>query len=289
MKDPSGFISNVIMSSASKVGPGIGCGGSNGNYDTGLVSTGIIYSSSTMLYGPGVDTQQVFRDAIIHGFTATETYNQALLNQRIDAMIEFAKLQAKEKNASGWWERNYEDVKDLLKATSSKIGRWVDNDVYYNDWYYDTEITGIKVTEKEGSWCSVFVTYNMITAGLSDAEANVKIFPTKEEAKANNFKASAGIMQWYESQGRYHTIEEVIAGTYTPKKGDIFFKEGDREFHSGLVTEYNTNSKKISTVDGNTTKTIGSNIGYGVFEHEKKDINNYIGFGDNYYSKVGGT
>ena len=199
--------------------------------------------------------------------------------------------QANERYAFAWWERNYEDVKDLLKATSSKIGRWVDNDVFYNDWLYDYEKTGKKVTGENGSWCSTFVTYNMEAAGLSDAESNTNIFPTKEEAKDLDFQVSANLKTWYENQidlngnSRYHTVDEVIAGTYTPKKGDIFFKpQGGSSIHSGFVTEYDTNNKKISTVDGNTTNTPKSEIGYGVFEHKNRDINNYIGFGDNFYS-----
>ena len=93
------------------------------------------------------------------------------------------------------------------------------------------------------------------------------------------------LKSWYESQGRYHSIEEVIAGTYIPKKGDVFFKNTTgNDLHSGFVTEYNKNAKKVSTVDGNTNNSPDEPTGYGVFEHNNRNVVNYIGFGDNFYS-----
>ena len=206
----------------------------------------------------------------------------------------------KETSAEEWWERYYKDVKASLKATSSKIGRWVDNDVKFNDWFYDYEkigdkVTGKKVTGPEGSWCSVATTYFMQKGQLTEKDENgnavvlpTAIFPTKEEAQILHFEASKNVKSWYESQGRYHSIEEVQAGTYTPKKGDIFFKYTiGNDLHSGLVTEYNKEKKKISTVDGNTNNSPDNPIGYGVFEHKNRDIGNYIGFGDNFYNGGG--
>ena len=289
-KDPSGFISVSSMSMASSASVLGDCGG-GGSESVGLVSTGMILTSSTLLYGPGVQVsiQQTFKD-IIYGFAGTEIDTNALRDARIEAMVNYATIIANEEtSAEEWWERNYKDVKGLLKATSSTIGRWVDNDVKFNDWYWDNTTT-------YKSWCSVAVTYFMQKGQLTEKDENgnavalpTAIFPTKDEAKALHFEASENVRSWYESQGRYHSIEEVNAETepYIPKKGDIFFKFDGKNLHSGLVTGYDKEKKKISTVSGNTTNTPKSNIGYGVFEHKNRDIAKYIGFGDNFYTGGG--
>ena len=268
--DPSGFISNVIMSSASKVGPGISCGGSNGNYDTGLVSTGIIYSSSTMLYGPGVDTQQVFRDAIIHGFTGTEeadNLNNLLetfrtINNRIDVMINWAIAQAN--FPAGFWERNYDN------------SNRVDNDVIYNDWYYGN-------TTSHFAWCSVFVIYNGVAAQLSDVDImgnSIVVMPSHEIAINNNLKGVANLQSWYTNQGRYFSTENVNSGTYVPHKGDVFFvKNGS---HTGLVVSYDANTQIVTTVEGNTDPDDGYN-GYAVMSKQRK-LSKIKGFGYNMYT-----
>ena len=75
-KDPSGFISASNMSGASTSRSSFGCGG--GGESTGLVSTGMILTSSMLLYGPGVNSniQTSFKNSIINGFTSTQLQNE---------------------------------------------------------------------------------------------------------------------------------------------------------------------------------------------------------------------
>ena len=288
-KDPSGFMSDVIMTKASKTGPGIsGCGGGS----QGLVSNGMILTTSTLLYGPGVNSniQQAFKDTIIHGFTGTDIDVQTLRNARIDLMIASAKGQANRAVASVYWERGYKDLENSIDTNSNDTGEWKDNDVEYNDWYWGNSVSGTQY-----GWCTIYIIYNASYADLTDInhdniEVKVKtsILPSKDEAKKFGLQESKNLKTWYESQGRYHSIEEVNAGTYIPKKGDVFFKNTrGYDLHSGFVTEYDTDDMKVSTVDGNTTDTKESNIGYGVFEHKRREVKNYIGFGDNFYTGGG--
>ena len=108
------------------------------------------------------------------------------------------------------------------------------------------------------------------------------ILPSKEEYQKNKLEVSANLKSWYEGQGRYHSIEEVDAGTYIPKKGDIFFKTGLD--HSGLVTKnYVKGDETIGTVEGNTTKIKDNPNGYAVITRDRR-MSTIIGFGENYYS-----
>ena len=99
---------------------------------------------------------------------------------------------------------------------------------------------------------------------------------------SNGLHKTENLKSWYESQGRYHSIEEVIAGTYTPKKGDVFIRKDVK--HSGLVTEnYVKGSETIGTVEGNTTKIQDNANGYAVITRDRR-MSTIIGFGENYYN-----
>ena len=67
-KDPSGFISVSSMSRASYSSTFSYCGG--GNESVGIVSSGMILTSSTLLYGPGVQ-----KDNLIYSFASTYNKN----------------------------------------------------------------------------------------------------------------------------------------------------------------------------------------------------------------------
>ena len=238
-KDPSGFISvnNMSRVSYSSVLSNCGNGGSQG-----LVSSGMILTSSNLLYGPGIDgnIQQTFKNTIIHGFTNTEiqdtiTPNDILesfrtINNRIDDMINWAIVQAN--FPAGFWERNYDN------------SNRVDNDVIYNDWYWGN-------TTSHFSWCSVFVIYNGITAQLSDVDIlgnSTEIMPSYETARANNLQGVSNLKNWYTKAGRYHPTSEVNNNTYIPQKGDVFFIKDSKNSHTGLVISYDIANKTVTTI-----------------------------------------
>ena len=276
-KDPSGFISvnNMSRVSYSSVLSNCGNGGSQG-----LVSSGMILTSSNLLYGPGIDgnIQQTFKDTIIHGFTNTEiqdtiTPNDILesfrtINNRIDDMINWAIVQAN--FPAGFWERNYDN------------SNRVDNDVIYNDWYWGPGIKGSPY-----AWCSVFVIYNGITAQLAekDIAGNVvenatPVMPSFEIAKANKLQGVSNLQKWYSIQGRYFSSDNVNGGTYIPHKGDVFFvKDGS---HTGIVVSYDPATQIVNTIEGNTDPNNGYN-GYAVMEKQRK-LSKIKGFGYNMYT-----
>ena len=272
-KDPSGFISvnNMSRVSYSSVLSNCGNGGSQG-----LVSSGMILTSSNLLYGPGIDgnIQQTFKDTIIHGFTNTEiqdtiTPNDILesfrtINNRIDDMINWAIVQAN--FPAGFWERNYDN------------SNRVDNDVIYNDWYWGN-------TTSHFSWCSVFVIYNGITAQLSDVDIlgnSTEIMPSYETARANNLQGVSNLKNWYTKAGRYHPTSEVNNNTYIPQKGDVFFIKDSKNSHTGLVISYDIANKTVTTIEGNTDPE-GRDNGYAVMS-KQRPLNSITGFGYNVYT-----
>ena len=96
--DPSGFISNIIMSNANNIGPGIGCSAIN---------------NDSLVYAFNNTEEIIDFDNLFKSFIT--------INNRIDAMIDWAIMQSYFPDV--FWERNYDNANR------------VDNDVFYNYWY----------------------------------------------------------------------------------------------------------------------------------------------------------
>ncbi|MBR1454549.1 MAG: CHAP domain-containing protein, partial [Lachnospiraceae bacterium] len=224
-KDPSGFISNVIMSNVNNTGPGIGCG-----------------SGTEIL------------DNVSYEMNETLSFDQALHNQQIDTMINWAIMQSQNSFF-------FENPKNS-------------NNVFYNDWYYPNKETL--------AWCSVFVIYNAVVAGLG----NDIIMPTKETSQEKGFQQVESLRNWYIEHERYYEY----SSDYVPKKGDVFFMDIYNSngkltgHHTGFVVSYDGETGVIHTVEGNTNIK-GSNEGDGVYVKDRKKglINKIKGFGDNHY------
>ena len=172
------------------------------------------------------------------------------------------------------WERTFESVEltgnwneDVLAIAESQIGYTessanfqVQDDgetktgyTRYGDWY------GIPY----GDWCAMFCSFC-----LNYAEVDREIFPV-----------DAGCEHWtvtLDELGLYHKAEGC---DYTPKPGDLIFfdwldngQDGKAE-HVGFVYEFDKESGKIKTIDGNS----GNQVRYNVYDIDEACI---LGYGE---------
>lgn len=94
----------------------------------------------------------------------------------------------------------------------------------YKDWY------GI-----DGDWCAMFVSWCSQCAGYIDQGIMPK-------------SASVSVMSsWYKEHGLW----QEKADGYEPKAGDIVFFQNGMS-HVGIVTEYDPQTKVLTTIEGNT-------------------------------------
>lgn len=111
-----------------------------------------------------------------------------------------------------------EIAEEELKDTENNIGGGK-----YKDWY-----------GMDADWCAMFVSWCADECGFIDAGVMPKT------ASVSSMKS------WYEKKKLYHKAEG-----YEPKAGDVIIF-GNGKSHTGIVTEYNAEEKKVSAIEGNT-------------------------------------
>jgi hypothetical protein len=111
------------------------------------------------------------------------------------------------------------------------------NNVKYNTAYY-----GHEVSDPHGDvhlWCVVFIWWVM-----RKAHVPATVFPRK----ASVFRAEdGGVRAWFKARDRYKAASSM------PKEGDlVIFKHS----HIGIVVDVNSDTNKISTVEGNASDRV---------------------------------
>ena len=102
-------------------------------------------------------------------------------------------------------------------------------------------------------WCQMFVSWCAARAGVSTSVI-------KKTASTVQ-----GLTQ-FQNQSRAHSRKSIVAGSYTPKAGDIVYFKSPRNTnatnHVGIVTGYSSKSLMLYTIEGNTSSsTYNSNGG----------------------------
>lgn len=117
-------------------------------------------------------------------------------------------------------------------AELKEIGGQCGNNNKYTHWYSDNvENLGYSFW-----WCAAFVSYVVRQCGVP-----TDVVP--------NYASCSVCEKWARGKGRLRTKSQVLSGEYTPKPGDIFFREG----HTGIITSVAGSS--FTTVEGNTGGT----------------------------------
>lgn len=131
-------------------------------------------------------------------------------------------------------------VASRARAEMQEIGGKCGNNNKYTHWYSDN----IDNIGYNFWWCAAFVSYVMRQCGV----------PT---SVVPNFAYCPDCIDWARSKGRLHSKSQIAGGSYTPKEGDIFLREG----HTGIIVSVSGN--QFTTVEGNTggtsnCRTVGS-------------------------------
>lgn len=143
------------------------------------------------------------------------------------------------------------EVGYLEKASNSQLDSKTANAGSKNRTKYARDLAAINFFNgsKQGvAWCAVFVAWDYVEAYGKDAALKLLCQPTNPK---NN--AGAGckyMMNYFKAKGQLHTSN--------PQPGDvIFFYSSDKTqiAHTGLV--YKVDSKKVYTVEGNTSGASG--------------------------------
>lgn len=87
----------------------------------------------------------------------------------------------------------------------------------------------------DDNWCAMFVSWCANECGYIDSGTMPKT------ASVANMK------EWYQQKGQYYAKESG----YEPKAGDVILF-GNGRSHTGLVVEYDPETKTVTTVEGNT-------------------------------------
>lgn len=90
----------------------------------------------------------------------------------------------------------------------------------------------------DANWCAMFVSYCADKCGFIEKG----IMPKTASAAASK--------QWYINNNLYHDA----ASGYVPKAGDIIIF-GNGMSHTGIVTGYNPETKKLTTIEGNSGRS----------------------------------
>lgn len=90
----------------------------------------------------------------------------------------------------------------------------------------------------DANWCAMFVSYCADKCGFIEKG----IMPKTASVAASK--------QWYISNNLYHDA----ASGYVPKAGDIIIF-GNGMSHTGIVTGYNPETKKLTTIEGNSGRS----------------------------------
>lgn len=90
----------------------------------------------------------------------------------------------------------------------------------------------------DANWCAMFVSYCADKCGFIEKG----IMPKTASVAASK--------QWYINNNLYHDV----ASGYVPKAGDIIIF-GNGMSHTGIVTGYNPETKKLTTIEGNSGRS----------------------------------
>lgn len=115
----------------------------------------------------------------------------------------------------------------------------------------------------DANWCAMFVSYCADKCGFIEKG----IMPKTASVAASK--------QWYINNNLYHDA----ASGYVPKAGDIIIF-GNGMSHTGIVTGYNPETKKLTTIEGNSGRS--STTPYHKGSHVKEHIYSIT------YSKIAG-
>ena len=120
----------------------------------------------------------------------------------------------------------------------------------YNLWYHNQDATN------HASYCNLFVSWCLHAAGVSESVAPKNPFYITSTAYGNWKDCGAEVYSW----------KDYMAGLYTPTPGDILLYEtssssgvsgsslsGTHSEHVGIITGYDPNTKKITTIEGATS------------------------------------
>ena len=112
----------------------------------------------------------------------------------------------------------------------------------------------------DANWCAMFVSYCADKCGFIEKG----IMPKTASVAASK--------QWYINNNLYHDA----ASGYVPKAGDIIIF-GNGMSHTGIVTGYNPETKKLTTIEGNSgrSSTTPYHKGSHVKEHTYSKIAGY--------------
>lgn len=132
------------------------------------------------------------------------------------------------------------DIASRARAEMQEIGGKCGNNNKYTHWYSDN----VDNIGYNFWWCAAFVSYVVRQCGV----------PT---SVVPNFAYCPDCIDWARSKGRLHSKSQIAGGSYTPKAGDIFLREG----HTGIIVS--VSGSQFTTVEGNiggtsNCRTVGS-------------------------------
>lgn len=114
----------------------------------------------------------------------------------------------------------------IVAVAQAEARNWEENigGYKYKNWY-----------GMDSDWCAIFVSWCADQCGFIDSGLFVK-------------SASVPVIRnYYESIGAFHR-----KGTYEPKPGDLIIYGATGGDHIGIVAEYDSTAKIITTIEGNT-------------------------------------
>lgn len=159
-------------------------------------------------------------------------------------------------------------AEEVVNYALSQVGnkeRSGNDDIKYNDWYYNRSVTNSR--RGQYSWCHVFVSYCANQCGISTS-----IIPKEANCQRG--------VEFFKKNGRYHTR----ASEYTPKVGDIIYLSTDgtsTAHHVGIV--YAVDDTNVYYVDGNNTKKSPHRVAKSERARDAKDV---LGYGNPAYDSV---
>lgn len=138
-------------------------------------------------------------------------------------------MQAAVDASGGQGDNNGTVCKQIVEAAQNELND-ADKTVggyRYKNWY-----------GMDANWCAMFVSYCADKCGFIEKG----IMPKTASVAASK--------QWYINNNLYHDA----ASGYVPKAGDIIIF-GNGMSHTGIVTGYNPETKKLTTIEGNSGRS----------------------------------
>ena len=128
----------------------------------------------------------------------------------------------------------------MAKGFKEKNG---DNNTPYGKWY------GMNYQP----WCAMFVSWCANQSGIlvtkdTPKDKDGKIPPPYIPKFASVYLGQ----EWYKDNGRYMSR----SSGYVPKAGDTIFFSKNGQNHVGIVTGYDPNTKKVYTIEGNSSDSV---------------------------------